>query len=51
MNDRRLIYIAAIGADMKIADFDQKAAWRFGEIRSALERAGKPIGSPGPIAL
>lgn len=29
---------------LEIADFDQKAAWKFGEIRSALERAGKPIG-------
>jgi len=29
---------------LEIADFDQKAAWNFGEIRSALERAGKPIG-------
>ncbi len=29
---------------LEIADFDQKAAWKFGEVRSALERAGKPIG-------
>lgn len=29
---------------LEIADFDQKAAWKFGEIRSVLERAGKPIG-------
>lgn len=29
---------------LEVADFDQKAAWKFGEIRSALERAGKPIG-------
>lgn len=29
---------------LEIADFDRKAAWKFGEIRSALERAGKPIG-------
>ncbi|MBE7422726.1 MAG: type II toxin-antitoxin system VapC family toxin [Zoogloeaceae bacterium] len=29
---------------LEIADFDQKAAWKFAEIRSALERAGKPIG-------
>jgi tRNA(fMet)-specific endonuclease VapC len=29
---------------LEIADFDQKAAWRFGAIRGALERAGKPIG-------
>lgn len=29
---------------LEIADFDQKAAWKFGEIRSALECAGKPIG-------
>lgn len=28
---------------LEIADFDQKAAWKFGEIRSVLERAGKPI--------
>lgn len=29
---------------LEIADFDQKAAWKYGDIRSALERAGKPIG-------
>ncbi|MCA1974164.1 MAG: type II toxin-antitoxin system VapC family toxin [Caenispirillum sp.] len=29
---------------LEIADFDQKAAWKFGEIRSVMERAGKPIG-------
>ncbi|MCM2257124.1 MAG: type II toxin-antitoxin system VapC family toxin [Vicinamibacteria bacterium] len=29
---------------LEIADFDDRAAWAFGLIRSALERAGKPIG-------
>lgn len=29
---------------LEIADFDHKAAWMFGEIKSTLERAGKPIG-------
>jgi len=30
---------------LEIADFDEKAAQEYGEIRTELERAGKPIGS------
>lgn len=30
---------------LEIADFDEKAAGAYGNIRAALEKAGKPIGS------
>lgn len=29
---------------LEIVDFDQKAAWAYGDIRSTLEQAGQPIG-------
>ncbi|HET7318726.1 MAG TPA: type II toxin-antitoxin system VapC family toxin [Nitrospirota bacterium] len=30
---------------LEIADFDEKAAREYGEVRAELERAGKPVGS------
>lgn len=43
-SERNRAALEAFLLPLDIADFDQKAAWKFGEIRSVLERAGKPIG-------
>jgi tRNA(fMet)-specific endonuclease VapC len=43
-SDRNRAALEAFLLPLEIADFDQKAAWKYGVIRSALERAGKPIG-------
>ncbi len=43
-SDRNRAALEGFLLPLEIADFDQMAAWKFGEIRSALERAGMPIG-------
>jgi tRNA(fMet)-specific endonuclease VapC len=43
-SDRNRAALEGFLLPLEIADFDQMAAWKFGEIRSALERAGRPIG-------
>lgn len=43
-SERNRAALEAFLLPLEIADFDQKAAWKYGKIRSALELVGKPIG-------
>jgi tRNA(fMet)-specific endonuclease VapC len=43
-SERNRAALEAFLLPLEIASFDDQAAWTFGGIRCALERAGKPIG-------
>jgi tRNA(fMet)-specific endonuclease VapC len=42
--ERNLADIEAMAARLEVLPFDNKAAYHFGQIRSALHRMGQPIG-------